>query len=267
MKRHGARSALQAALPSLLCAATAACAAVGTFGAGGAGGVYMILAFRPGPAAAEQDVRRTAQVIETRCDSLGVRCKVERHGGEGSNRLKLSVSGARDVGRVKGVLLAEGRLELRPVVSPPHPAPMEVYPTREAAAAAAGSRHDVVPFEDGVESAFLVVEREPVVAGPDLRGATAAPAGDPRDDNYVIAFTLRPDGAYRFGGWTRANTGRYVAIVWNGAARSAPYIRGQITDSGQINGNFDRRQAEDIALILRSGHLPAPLEVVEEGAY
>lgn len=46
-----------------------------------------------------------------------------------------------------------------------------------------------------------------------------------------------------------------------------PYIRSQITEDGQITGNFTREQAEDVALTLRSGGLPAPVEVLEEGTY
>lgn len=269
MLTYGSLFFVANALASLLCAASAACAVPGTFGMRDAGGVYMILAVKAEPAAVEQNVGRVMQVIGTRCDHLGVRCKVERQGGKGSNRLKLSVSGAPDFKRVKAVLLAEGRLELRPVVSPSSPAPMQTYPTREAAEKAAGQNYDVAPFdEDGLPTVFLTVERAPVVSGADLRDASAvADTTGSYEDNYMIAFTLRPEGAERFGKWTGANTNRYLAIILNGRVRSVPYIRGPISDSGQITGNFSREQAQDVALTLRSGQLPAPVEVLEEGAY
>lgn len=267
MLTHDSRLFAAAALASLLCASSAACAIPGAFGARDEGGVYMILAVKSEPAAVEQNVRQAAQVIETRCDHLGVRCKVERQGGEESNRLKVSVSGAPDFKRVKAVLLAEGRLELRPVVSPPSPSPIQTYPTREAAEKAAGGKYDVAPFdEEGAPTAFLTIEREPVVSGADLRDASAV-TGTPGSDDYMIAFTLRPEGAARFGSWTRANTNRYLAIILNGRVRSVPYIRGPISDRGQISGNFTKEQAQDIALTLRSGGIPAPVEVLEEGAY
>jgi preprotein translocase subunit SecD len=269
MLTHDSRFFAATAMASLLCAASAACTLPGPLWTRDAGGVYMILAVKAEPATAEQNVSQAAQVIQTRCDHLGVQCKVERQGGEESNRLKLSVSGARDFGRIKAVLLAEGRLELRPVVSPPSPNPMQTYPTREAAEKAAGQNYDVFPYEEaGEPSGFLTVEREPVVSGADLRDASAAPATTGFDgDDYMIGFTLRPEGAVRFGEWTGANTGRYLAIILNGRVRSVPYIKGPISDSGQISGNFTKEQAQDIALTLRSGNLPAPIEVLEEGPY
>lgn len=269
MRTHGARSLIPAVLLSLLCAAAASCVPRGLFRLWHRGGVYMILAVRARGPALEQSIRQTAQVIETRCAHLGVRCEVEPQGREEPNLVRLNVSGARDLARVKAVLLAEGRLELRPVVSPPSPMPVQTYPTREAAAAAAArSDYEVVPYEDrGADAGFLTVEREPVVTGADLRDASAVPDIGIPGAEYKINFTLKPEGAYRFGEWTGANINRYLAIVLNGKARSVTYVRSRITDTGQINGDFTREQAQDIALTLRSGSLPAPVEVLEEGTY
>lgn len=266
MRTYGSRFLAAALLPSLLCASAEACAAPGPFGQQDKGGVYVVLAVKAEPADLEAAVRSVSQVIETRCSYLAVDCKAERYGGEGSNRIRLRVSGAKDLGRVKAVLLAQGRLELRPVVSPPSPSPLKNYPTLEEAQKAAGAGHDVAPYEEeGLRAVFLALER-PVVTGADLRDASAAP-DNVEDDNHFIAFTLKPEAAARFGDWTRANGGRYLAIVLNGKVRSVPYIKGPITDSGQISGNFSREQAEDLALTLRSGAMPAPVEVVEEGAH
>jgi preprotein translocase subunit SecD len=269
MRTYAVSFIIMAALSSLLCGATASCVTPGVFESRDAGGVQMILAVKAEPAALEQAVQNASQVIRMRCDSLGVQCQVERQGGEGSNRIRLRVSGARDFGRVKAVLLAEGRLELRPVVSPLSPSPMKVYPTREAAEKEAGQKYDVLPYEDAdMPTVFLTVEREPVVTGTDLREASAVAETDyDGEKNYIIAFTLRPEGAMRLGEWTGANVGRYLAIILNGKVRSVPYIKSRITDSGQITGNFSKEQAEDIALTLRSGNMPAPVEVLEEGAY
>jgi preprotein translocase subunit SecD len=229
------------------------------------GGVYMILAVKAEGAAVEQAVAQASEVIQSRCNALGVYCKVERQGGEGSNRFELRVSGAQDFPRVKSVLLAEGNLELRPVVSKPNPAPLQTYPTREAAELDARPNSEVMPFEDeGVVSEYLLVERDPVITGLDLRDASAGSDGMGR---HSIDFGLKPEAAHRFGEWTDKNVGRYLAIVLNGKVRSAPSIRGRITDRGQIAGSFTREQAEDVALTLSSGKLPTPIEVLEEGRY
>jgi preprotein translocase subunit SecD len=274
MRAYGVRASVPAALLPVLCMlVTVSCVMPGTFATRDTG-VYMIIAVRAEAAALEAAVRNASQVIETRCSYLGVSCKIERQGDVGSGRLKLSVSGARDIARVKSVLLAEGKLEMRPVVSSASPKPLETYPTREAAAKAAGERHDVAPYEEAASpgkgnpgGAYLVVEREPVVTGLDLRTAEAASTTGDGATGYQINFTLRPEGATRFGTWTEANSGRYLAVMLNGRVRSAPYIKGRITDTGQINGDFSREQAEDVALTLRSGNMPAPIEVLEEGSY
>lgn len=269
MRRQFGRSAVQAVLLSLLCVAPAACDPSGRFMSRGGGGVYMVLAVKADPPALEQSLTQATRVIEMRCTYLGVYCKAERQGGAGPNRIGLQVSGAQDFAHVKAVLLAEGKLELRPVASRLSPMPLTTYPTREAAEKEAGSQYDVVPYEeeDGSATQFLTVEREPVVTGLDLRSAEALPKGRDEGDGYQIAFTLRPEGAARFGTWTSANVGRYLAIVLNGKVRSVPYIKSQITDTGQIDGNFTRLQAEDIALTLKSGNMPTTLEVLEERPY
>lgn len=268
MKLHVARSVAPAALLSLLCAAAVSCLTPMMVEPRDTGGVYLILAVRAAPAALEQGVSQAQRVIETRCTYLGIYCKIERQGGKGSDRLRLSVSGAKDFERVKAVLLTEGRLELRSVVSASSPDPLTTYPTREAAEKAAGSTYDVAPFEQEVIGVtFLMVEREPVVTGLDLRSAEAALSPGDDASRYQINFTLRPEGAARFGAWTSANVGHYLAIMLNGKVRSVPYIKEQIIDTGQITGAFSQRQAEDIALTLKSGSLPVHLDVLEEGAY
>ena len=84
--------------------------------------------------------------------------------------------------------------------------------------------------------------------------------GDP-----LVGFELDREGARRFADLTRANIGRMLAIVLDGQVISAPVIQGAIPGgSGQISGAFTVAEASDLALLLRAGALPAPLEVVEE---
>src|SRR6185369_8977445 len=77
-------------------------------------------------------------------------------------------------------------------------------------------------------------------------------------------FTLKPGGAEKFGSWTGGHIGTDLAIVLNGQVKSAPRIEGQISDRGQITGNFSQQSAEDLALTLRSGALPAKIVYKEE---
>src|SRR5690606_6937913 len=81
----------------------------------------------------------------------------------------------------------------------------------------------------------------------------------------VVNFRLDKEGARRFGDMTQANIGRPLAIVLDDRVITAPVIRSAITGgSGEISGSFTTAEAHDLALLLRAGALPAPLEVIEE---
>jgi preprotein translocase subunit SecD len=83
-------------------------------------------------------------------------------------------------------------------------------------------------------------------------------------NDYQISFALKPSGADKFSKWTGAHINEYMGIVLNEEVKSAPYIKGQIYDQGEITGKFTKQSAEDLALTLRSGALPAPIEYQEE---
>jgi len=81
----------------------------------------------------------------------------------------------------------------------------------------------------------------------------------------VVSFTLDRVGAKRFGKATSTGVGKQLAIVLDGKIVSAPVIRDTIASgNGQISGNFTFQSATDLALLLRSGALPAPLNIIEE---
>jgi preprotein translocase subunit SecD len=100
-----------------------------------------------------------------------------------------------------------------------------------------------------------------VVSGRDLR--TAKPSLD-ENNRPAVSFSLKPDGATKFGNFTGSNIGRYLAIVLDKRVVSAPVIEGRISDEGRIAGNFTQQEAQDLSLTLRSGALPASLTYLEE---
>jgi preprotein translocase subunit SecD len=224
------------------------------------------------------------KIIDTRINALGVtEPTLQAHGSTNSHQILLQMPGIDDPERIKELLKSESRLELMKVVGPGNPSPIQTYPTEEAARASLGGtvppNRLVLPYDDrdepaeagaapkpaGQPSAWVVVESPAVVDGSELRSADAAsnnPAGG--DDAYQINFTLKPSGAQKFGSWTAANIGAYMAVVLNGRVKSAPYIKQQITDTGQISGNFTKDSANDLALTLRSGALPAKIVYLEE---
>ncbi len=112
-------------------------------------------------------------------------------------------------------------------------------------------------------NAFVIVESPAVVDGNELRDASAV-QGRAGGSDYQISFSFKPSGAQKFGEWTGKNIGNYMAVVLNGEVKSAAYIKSQIFDSGEISGRFTKSTADDLALTLKSGALPAAIEYQEE---
>ena len=111
---------------------------------------------------------------------------------------------------------------------------------------------------------WVVVEVPAIIDGSELRNASAIPSQGGRADEYEINFSLKKAGADKFGAWTGSHINEYMGVVLNGEVSSIAFIKSQIFDSGQITGRFTKQSAEDLALTLRSGALPAPIEYLEE---
>ncbi len=117
-------------------------------------------------------------------------------------------------------------------------------------------------YEDGSEEDALVSKRI-ILSGDNL--LDAQPRMDSETNETVVTFTLDRVGAKRFGKATSTGIGKQLAIVLDGKIISAPVIRDTIASgSGQISGGFTFQSATDLALLLRSGALPAPLNIIEE---
>tara|TARA_B100000214_G_scaffold369593_1_gene342913 strand:- start:282 stop:1835 length:1554 start_codon:yes stop_codon:yes gene_type:complete len=115
--------------------------------------------------------------------------------------------------------------------------------------------------ENGLDEDF--VSKRIILSGDNL--LDAQPRMDSQTNETVVSFTLDRVGAKRFGKATSANIGRQLAIILDGKIISAPVIRDTIASgSGQISGGFTFQSATDLSLLLRSGALPAPLNIIEE---
>ena len=120
---------------------------------------------------------------------------------------------------------------------------------------------DKLQFEDGSEE--VIVSKRIVLSGDNL--LDAQPRMNSETNETVVTFSLDRVGAKRFGKATSNGIGKRLAIVLDGKIISAPVIRDTIaTGSGQISGGFTFQSATDLALLLRSGALPAPLNIIEE---
>ena len=120
---------------------------------------------------------------------------------------------------------------------------------------------EMLKFEDTTSEAL--VSKRIILSGENL--LDAQPQMNNQSNETVVSFTLDRVGAKRFGKATRTGIGKQLAIVLDGKIVSAPVIRDAIVSgSGQISGNFTFQSATDLALLLRSGALPAPLNIIEE---
>ncbi len=116
--------------------------------------------------------------------------------------------------------------------------------------------------EEGYQSAYVLAET-PVVQGDDL--VDAQPGFDHQTNAPIISFRFNQSGARKFGNFSKSHVGEPFAIVLDDKVISAPVIREAILGgSGQISGNFTVESANNLAIQLRSGALPAKLTIVEE---
>jgi preprotein translocase subunit SecD len=234
---------------------------------------------------ADQATDQAEKIIRSRIDTVGVsEPTIQRHGAQSAHEILLQMPGIHDPERVKQMLVVQSHLELVHVVSPPSPSAVQTYATeQEATATLSGNTtatRRVLPYSERNEPTaaaqdtdpaaaktkkWVVVEYPPVVDGSELRNATAVSsrAGGGGDD-YEIDFSLKPAGADKFGTWTGEHINDYMGVVLDNEVKSVAYIKGQISDSGQISGRFTQASAQDLALTLRSGALPAGIEYQEE---
>ena len=198
-----------------------------------------------------QAVKQNIEIIRRRVDQLGTREPTIVQ--QGQNRIVVEAPGESDPERLKNVIGKTAKLTFQMVddtVTPEDMAANRVPPDSV-----------ILPSEERQESQ-LALKRRILVAGEMLVNAS------PGYDQYnrpSINFRFNGQGARRFADATAQNVGKRFAIVLDNKIISAPNIQEPITGgSGQITGNFTLQEANDLALLLRSGALPAPLKVQEQ---
>jgi preprotein translocase subunit SecD len=208
----------------------------------------------------EQTVEQTLQTIDRRVNALGVTEPSIARQSE-SDQILVQLPGVSDVGRAKEIMGKTAVLEFKLVEAGPAaredllrqyngnlPGDLEILPGSASASDTSGS-------------SFFVVKKVAPVTGQDLR---VAKPGLDENNQPAVHFELKADGAQKFGKLSGENIGRYLAIVLDNRVISAPRLEGRITDQGRISGGFTSETANDLALTLRSGALPASLTYLDE---
>jgi preprotein translocase subunit SecD len=209
----------------------------------------------------EQTVVQALQTIDRRVNELGVAEPSISRYGSSNDEILVQMPGLTDVARAKEIIRNTARLDLKLVEAGP-------ASTKEALLEAYGGKvpenMEVVSGAASTGDAgtvFYLVRKVAAVTGQDLRGAK--PTID-ENNRPAVSFSLKSDGARKFGKVTGENIGRYLAIVLDNRVVSAPRIDGRINDEGRISGSFTSQEVADLSLTLRSGALPADLTYLEE---
>ena len=188
-------------------------------------------------------INQALEIVRRRIDEIGTNePNILRRG---SDRILVELPGLDDPQRIKSLLGKTANLTFRFVVQNEEPS--------------FGS--EKLTTEDGLEE--LIVSKRIIISGENL--VDAIPRMDNQSNQTVVSFTLDRVGAKRFAKATMSGIGKRLAIVLDGKIVSAPVVRDAIVSgSGQISGNFTFQSATDLSLLLRSGALPAPLNIIEE---
>jgi preprotein translocase subunit SecD len=209
----------------------------------------------------EEAVDQALQTIDRRVNELGVAEPViARHTED--DQILVQLPGVTDVARAKEIIRSTAQLELKLVEQGPFsdeaqarqayggnvPPDLQILPGNSEGAGTPGT-------------VYYVVRRVAAVTGRDLRNAR--PSLD-ENNRPAVGFSLNSEGASRFGNFTAANINRQLAIVLDNRVYSAPNINSRIDNDGIIQGSFTNQEVADLALVLRSGALPATLTYLEE---
>ncbi|MDR3511282.1 MAG: protein translocase subunit SecD [Caulobacteraceae bacterium] len=202
---------------------------------------------------ASKAVDQSIEIIRRRIDALGTRePSIVR---QGVNRIVVEAPGESDPERLKSVIGQTAKLTFQMVD--------DSVPVQEAVAGRVPPDSELLPDQDaGPNGPPILVKRRPLVSGEML---TSAAQSFDQYNRPAISFRFNGVGAQRFAEATSQNVGKRFAIVLDNKVLSAPNILEPITGgSGEITGSFTLEQASNLALMLRSGALPAPLKIVEQ---
>jgi preprotein translocase subunit SecD len=202
-------------------------------------------------AAAEDAVTRSIEIIRKRIDALGAtNPSITR---QGANRIVIEAPGESDPERLKSVIGKTAKLTFQLVDT--------TLTQDDLKAGRIPPDDEMLPSDDQHQEAY-VLKRRAMVDGGMLTNAAGS-----HDENGSpnIAFAFNGVGAQRFAEATSENIGKPFAIVLDKRVVSAPEIRTAIVGgSGEITGSFTEESAHDLALVLKSGALPAPLKPIEQ---
>jgi protein-export membrane protein SecD len=201
----------------------------------------------------QQILEQSIEVVRRRIDELGTRePTIER---QGEDRILVQVPGLQDPEQLKTILGKTAKMSFQLVDEAADPSAKTAPIGSDTLQQMSDNPRQVLPN--------IVVQRRILVSGDRLTDAGAS--FDSRTGQPVVTFRFDNVGAREFGNVTKDHVGHRFAIVLDKQVISAPVIQEPILGgSGQITGNFTTKTANNLAILLRAGALPAPLKILEE---
>jgi preprotein translocase subunit SecD len=204
-------------------------------------------------AEASRAVDQSIEKIRRRVDELGT--KEPSITRQGTDRIVIEAPGESDPEHLKSVIGKTAKLTFQMVD--------DTVTAEDQTAGRIPPDDEVLPQDNAAGGGGQVVKKRAVVTGEML--TYAGQGFDSQSGGAVVDFRFNGVGTQRFGQVTSQNVGKRFAIVLDGKILSAPVIQTAILGgSGQISGNFTPQSANDLAVLLRAGALPAPLNVIEQ---
>jgi preprotein translocase subunit SecD len=212
-----------------------------------------VLWLTPTPAAIADGLNRaldqTIDILDRRIGSLELKPTFKREGGDG---IVIEVPRQPDTTSLKAFIVAPGKLTFRFVDTSVR--------AEEAKLGQMPSQSEVLQDQNGTS---YLVEKRVAMSGENLMDAQ--PGYDQRTNEPIVSFRFNPAGSRQFARVTAEKVGSPFAVVLDGVVLAVPVLREPILGgTGQISGGFTLESANNLAILLRSGALPAPLTVIEE---
>ncbi len=207
---------------------------------------------------ADAAIEQNQKVLGNRINALGLTEPIIQK--QGADRIVIQVPGASDPARLKDVIGRTGTLELRMV---------EADNTKNSAALAAAQNGNV-PFGTELmndrDGGQILVKKQYVITGERINGAE--PAFDGQNNQPIVRVSTDSQGARILREITGQNVGNRMAIVLIEKGKpeviTAPTIQSELGSNFQISGRMSTRETSDVALLIRSGSIAAPMEIIEE---
>jgi protein-export membrane protein SecD len=219
-------------------------------------------------------INQSLKILAYRIDPSGTKeISVQQ---QGTDRINIQLPGVDNIEELKRRFDSQGKLSFNLVceeqpsgAAQQPPQDCAAFPYKEQYEAALKKKNEAgntAPLTDAEIKAlpklWVQISSRSVVDGADL---TDASPGFDQNNRSVVTFKFNQKGAYRFGNLTKDNVGKPFSILLDKVVQSAPVINEPILGgSGQISGNFTTEETGNLAIVLKSGALPAKINIVQE---